>query len=70
MTTRINGREYHTHSKPSGDSRQWKLTGSGPAYVTREYMYHANLFKQLDAYLATTPGTKEAEKKVRKIRRT
>tara|TARA_R110000851_G_scaffold54489_4_gene128580 strand:+ start:1548 stop:1709 length:162 start_codon:yes stop_codon:yes gene_type:complete len=37
--------------------------------TTRDYKYHENLFKKLDAYLATTPGTKEAENEVKKIRR-
>lgn len=67
MTTRINGQEYHGWVSPSEKISKSKQ-GGYCEIKSRQYTYHEDIFRNLDSYLATDPGSEEAEGAVRKIR--
>lgn len=67
MTTRINGQDYHRVKLPSeGNSERVRQINNDNR---SESLHHVKLYKDLDAYFETKPGTENAAKALAKARR-
>ena len=67
MTTRINGQDYYRVKNPSeGNSERVRQIN----HENRsESLHHVKLYKDLDAYFETAPGSEKAAKALAKARR-
>lgn len=67
MTTRINGWEMTKCCLASGGVSG--MSKRPDENNRRENIHHAKLYSDLDKYFATEPGSKDAEKAIKRARR-